>query len=68
MRTENWSALGMARVLILAPWPKEAKEAFSEKGTPGASQSYPARHWSLGRGISALKISYQEATRVQHVS
>ena len=44
MKAEDWSALGMARVLIVTRWPKGAKEAFSEKGTPGAS-SLLAGQW-----------------------
>lgn len=28
VKAEDWSPIGMARVLILAPWPKGAKEAF----------------------------------------
>ena len=43
-KAEDWSALGMARVLIVARWPKGAKEAFSEKETSGAS-SLLARQW-----------------------
>ena len=39
VKAEDWTALGMARALIVARWPKGAKEAFSEKGTPGASSS-----------------------------
>ena len=39
VKAKDWSALGMARALIVARWPKGAKEAFSEKGTPGASSS-----------------------------
>ena len=44
VKAEDWSALGMARALSVARWPKGAKEAFSEKVTPGAS-SLLARQW-----------------------
>ena len=44
LKVKDWAALGMARTLIVTRWPNSAKEAFSEKGTPGAS-SLLARQW-----------------------
>ena len=49
VKAEDWSALGMARVLIVARWPKGAKEAFSEKGTPGARTSSLLARQSIPR-------------------
>lgn len=34
VKVEDWAALGMARALIVARWPKGAKKAFSEKELP----------------------------------
>ena len=45
VKVEDWAALGMARALVVGRWPKGAKEAFSEKGAPGAS-SLLARQWT----------------------
>ena len=44
VKADDWTASRMARALIVTRWPNSAKEAFSEKVTPGAS-SLLARQW-----------------------